>query len=215
MYIGIIGRKNEDKITFNQEIINVIYKYNCVPIGIIVNFNNDPNKEFNKIKNLLDMCNGFILQGGSDYYDIDILITKYLYDKNIPTLGICLGMQTMGYFFNGNLGRLANNNHDSKNKYMHSVILDETSKLYKILNKKNLDVNSRHKDYLIKTDLKVVGISNDNIIEAIEDKNKRFFIGVQWHPETMIEYDKIMKRLFEYFINTCSKGEKNDSKKIT
>ena len=54
MYIGIIGRKNEDKITFNQEIINVIYKYNCIPIGIIVDFNNNPNKEFYKIKNLLD-----------------------------------------------------------------------------------------------------------------------------------------------------------------
>lgn len=38
MYIGIIGRKNDDKITFNKEIIDVINKYNFIPLGIIVDF---------------------------------------------------------------------------------------------------------------------------------------------------------------------------------
>ena len=41
MYIGIIGRQNENKITFNQEILNVICKYNYVPLGIIDEFNNN------------------------------------------------------------------------------------------------------------------------------------------------------------------------------
>ena len=229
--IGIITRpelstgKNPIMCLY-KKISNAIIINGGIPLGIdptetqfyfgknLINTHKMSEESFLDMKRIIDMCDGIILQGGDEFYDYDLKVVEYCYKEDIPTLGICLGMQTMGYFFNGNLGRLANNNHDSKNKYMHSVILDETSKLYKILNKKNLDVNSRHKDYLIKTDLKVVGISNDNIIEAIEDKNKRFFIGVQWHPETMIEYDKIMKRLFEYFINTCSKGEKNDSKKI-
>ena len=111
MYIGIIGRKNDDKITFNQEIINVIYKYNHIPLGLIVNFDNNPKLEFNKIKNLIDICDGFILQGGSDYYEIDLLIIKYLYDKNIPTLGICLGMQAMAMAFDGSMADI--NNHKS------------------------------------------------------------------------------------------------------
>ena len=192
-YIGIIGRKNDNKITFNQEIINVIYKYNCIPIGIIVDFDNDPNIEFNKIKNIIDLCNGFILQGGSDYYDIDILITKYLYENNIPTLGICLGMQTMAMTFNGTMSEI--NNHNSKNEYVHAIKINENSKLYNIIKKDKIFVNSRHNSYIVNTALDVS--ATNNIIEAIEDKNKKFFIGVQWHPESIMDENSIL--LFNSF----------------
>ena len=196
-YIGIIGRKNEDKITFNQEVINVIYKYKFIPIGIIVDFNNNPNLEFNKIKNIIDLCDGFILQGGSDYYDIDILITKYLYDKNIPTLGICLGMQTMAMTFNGIMGEISN--HNSKNKYVHEIEINKNSKLYNIVKKNKILVNSRHNSYILNTDLDVS--ATNNIIEAIEDKSKRFFIGVQWHPESIMDENNIL--LFNsFFLST-------------
>ncbi len=198
MYIGIIGRMNEDKITFNQEIINVINKYNCIPIGIIVDFNNEPNKEFIKIKNLIDICDGFILQGGSDYYDIDILITKYLYDKNIPTLGICLGMQTMAMTFNGAMDDI--DNHKSLNKYVHEVNINPNSKLYSIIKKNKILVNSRHKSYVVNTDLSVS--ATNNIIEAIEDKNKNFFIGVQWHPESLMDENSIL--LFNSFFSNIN-----------
>ena len=192
-YIGIIGRKNDNKITFNQEIINVIHKHNCIPIGIIVDFDNDPNIEFNKIKNIIDLCNGFILQGGSDYYDIDILITKYLYENNIPTLGICLGMQTMAMTFNGTISETKN--HNSKNKYVHDIKINENSKLFNIIKKDKIFVNSRHNSYIVNTDLDVS--TTNNIIEAIEDKNKKFFIGVQWHPESIMDENSIL--LFNSF----------------
>lgn len=192
-YIGIIGRKNDNKIAFNQEVINVIHKHNCIPIGIIVDFDNDSNIEFNKIKNIIDLCNGFILQGGSDYYDIDILITKYLYENNIPTLGICLGMQTMAMTFNGTMSEI--NGHNSKNKYVHDIKINENSKLFNIIKKDKIFVNSRHNSYIVNTDLDVS--ATNNIIEAIEDKNKKFFIGVQWHPESIMDENSIL--LFNSF----------------
>lgn len=222
--IGIITRpelstfKNPIMCIY-KKISNAIIINGAIPLGIIptetqfyfgkdiTNTNKMCDEAFLDMKRIIDMCDGIILQGGDDFYDYDLKVIKYCHEKNIPTLGICLGMQAMGYFFNGQMGKLKNNNHDSKNKYEHLITLDENSKLYSILKEKNLKVNSRHKDYLIKTDLKIVGVSDDHIIEAIEDKNKKFFIGVQWHPETMIEYDKIMKRLFAYFINICSKGD--------
>ena len=196
VYIGIIGRKNNDKITFNKEIIAVIVKYGFIPLGIIVDFENDSDKEFIKIKPLIDLCSGIILQGGSDYYDIDIVITKYLYKNNIPTLGICLGMQTMAMAFNGIMGEI--DNHKSDKLYVHNVDIDKKSKLYVILKKDKIRVNSRHHSYIAKTDLKISG--QDNIIEAIEDNNKDFFIGVQWHPETLMDENSIL--LFNYYFST-------------
>ena len=206
MYIGIIGRKNDDKITFNQEIINVIYKYNHIPLGLIVNFDNNPKLEFNKIKNLIDICDGFILQGGSDYYEIDLLIIKYLYDRNIPTLGICLGMQAMAMAFDGSMADI--DNHKSLDKYVHYVKIINNSKLHKIINKNKILVNSRHKSYIKNTNLKTVALSN-NIIEAIEDESKNFFIGVQWHPESLMDNNSIL--LFNSFFRSLNyeKNEKN------
>lgn len=196
MYIGIIGRKNDDKITFNKEIIDVIKKYDFIPLGIIVDFENNGDNEFIKTKPLIDLCSGIILQGGSDYYVIDIIITKYLHKNNIPTLGICLGMQTMAMAFNGNIGDI--NNHKSDKLYVHSVDINKDSKLYDILKKDKIIVNSRHKSYIINTDLKVSGQAN--IIEAIEDNAKDFFIGVQWHPETLMDENSIL--LFNNFFSS-------------
>lgn len=196
MYIGIIGRKNDDKITFNKEIIDVIKKYDFIPLGIIVDFENNGDNEFIKTKPLIDLCSGIILQGGSDYYVIDIIITKYLHKNNIPTLGICLGMQTMAMAFNGNMGDI--NNHKSDKLYVHSVDINKDSKLYDILKKDKIIVNSRHKSYIINTDLKVSGQAN--IIEAIEDNAKDFFIGVQWHPETLMDENSIL--LFNNFFSS-------------
>ena len=196
-YIGIVGRLNDKKITYNQEVIKVITDYGFIPLGIIINFNNDGNKEFNLIKPLIDLCSGFILQGGEEYYNIDILIVKYLYENNIPTLGICLGMQTMAMAFNGKMGTIGLS-HKSNDKYVHLININNKSKLYEIIKKQNIIVNSRHKDYIIKTDLTVS--AKANIIEAIEDKNKNFFIGVQWHPETI--RDKNSELLFKNFFLT-------------
>lgn len=190
-YIGIIGRKQNDRITYNKEVIDVIYKYNCIPVCISLKFDN--TDEFQNIKPLIDMCDGFILQGGTDFYDIDLSIVKYLYDKNIPTLGICLGMQEMAYLFNGKMGKIES--HHSFNKYVHSIIIDEKSKLFKIIGKNKIFVNSRHHDYIIHTDLNISSYSD--VIESVEDPHKKFFIGVQWHPESLM--DKSSKKLFNYF----------------
>ena len=75
-----------------------------------------------------------------------------------------------------------------------------TNNIYKT---NNIKVNSRHKQIIKNTKLKVVGVSQDGYIEAIEDSSKKFFIGVQWHPESMVKYDKEQNSLFKYFIKQC------------
>ena len=158
----------------------------------------DDNDNYIEKLPLLENIDGVILVGGDDIYNLEYDLVKYLYNNDIPTLGICLGMQTMGVSINGTLGQLNNLEHKSKKKYVHYIDINSSSLLYKIIGKDKIMVNSRHKDYVINTGL-CIGATCDGIIEEVEDKNKKFFVGVQWHPEDLD--DENSDKLFNYFIN--------------
>ena len=149
-----------------------------------------PLNDMDSIKESINRCKGIIMQGGDDYQPIHLEIIKYLYDNDIPLLAICMSMQAMGMLFNGKL-ELINNHSDT----YHEVFIDTDTLLYDII------VNSYHKYTVNSTDLYVSAYSNS--VEAIEDKSKRFFLGLQWHPEKMIEYDKLERKIFIYFKEVC------------
>ena len=174
--------------------INSIITNGGIPIGIKLTKN---------YKELINFCDGIIFQGGDDFEEYDVDCLKYVYDINKPVLGICLGMQLMGTLFEGKLIDI--NNHKKRLLYAHSVTINKSSTLYNIFKTNTLKVNSRHKSVLKNTKLKIVAISNDGYIEGVEDSNKKFFMGVQWHPESMIDYDKKQNNLFKYFINCCKR----------
>jgi putative glutamine amidotransferase len=165
-----------------------------IPLGITLSHN---------YKELIELCNGIIFQGGDDFEEYDIDALKYIYDINKPVLGICLGMQLMGVLFDGKLKDI--DNHKKKLLYAHSVIINKNTILYNIFKTNTIKVNSRHKSVIKDTTLKIVGISNDGYIEAVEEPSRRFFLGIQWHPESMIDYDSKQNNLFKYFINICKK----------
>lgn len=192
MYIGIITRLNNDRYTLNKEICDVIKKAGYEPIGILAS-------NVKKLEEVILLCKGFILQGGDNYNTYDLEIVKYLYEHDIPTLGICLGMQMMGKILKGKLYKVKN--HLSQDLYVHDINIKENTKLYEILNKKTIKVNSRHKEAL--KGIEASAISNDNVIEAIEDKNKKFFIGLEWHPESIM--DSNSKKIFEAFFKNLDR----------
>ena len=118
--IGIIMRDSiSDKGHNIKYIYNDIEKSIINSGGIPIGINNDD------ISLYLDICNGFILQGGDNIVDKDLKIIKILYDKDIPLLGICLGMQEMAYVFCGKEIDIPNH---LKNDY-HEVIIDKESLL--------------------------------------------------------------------------------------
>lgn len=202
--IGIILREYKSETLNNlyairDDLIRFLRKYDVQTICIPIDFNNNESDELKRVGELIKECHGIILPGGSNYHSIDLKIVNYLYDNNIPTLGICLGMQIMSVAFNGKLSHIENNLHQSKEEYVHQVSIKENSKLATILKDKEIQVNSRHNEYITNTDLDKVAYSKDGILEAVESKSKKFFIGIQWHPES-IEKDIYSKRLFDEFI---------------
>ncbi len=210
--IGVVSRpevlNSGNKIYYiNQEINDAVVKNGGITItinpNILQKYQRLNIEQFEEIKKIINLCDGIISQGGDEILDYDLEIIDYCYKTNKPLLGICQGMQTISYLFGGNIKKLNNLSHYTLDKYVHKVNIKKNSKLYEIINKQIINVNSRHKYYVTNTNLDVVAYSDDNIIEAIEDKNKKFFIGVEWHPESMIEYDILENKLFSYFIECC------------
>ena len=191
--IGIICR---DYVSATNKKINVVYndiissviKSKGIPIGI-------PYDE--DIENYLNICQGFIFQGGDDINKNNLKTINILKEKNIPTLGICLGMQEM--FYEDNLIDIPNHHINS----LHEVNISKDTLLYKILKKEKILVNSRHNSSLINSNYLINGTSEDNIIESLELPNHKFFLGLQWHPENLYNIDRSSKKIFDYFIKIC------------
>lgn len=196
--IGIVLRSEENYKVISNEIINYLNPFDITIIGIVLT----DDMDFNKVMEIINICDGVILPGGDNYSDIDLKLCRYLNEKDIPTFGICLGMQCMAEAFNGNVELLDTDRHYGKNEYVHRIRIKDDSIIYKILNCNSMYVNSRHKYYVVNTSLDISSYSDDFIIEGVEDKNKKFYVGVQWHPESM-KNDINSRLLIEEFINKC------------
>ena len=104
-------------------------------------------------------------------------------------------------------GTLFEEKTDVHNKYgiqhVHEVILKQDSKLFDIMGNEKITVNSIHSKVTLPEFVKncsIVGICpTDNTVEAIEVPNKKFAIGLKWHPELM-QGEKYMDEIFKKFI---------------
>lgn len=131
--IGIITRSSISESNHPIKIIyrdleSAIEKSGGIPLGV-------SNESF---KNYLDICDGFILEGGSDLDPNNYPIIKYLWNKNIPLLAICLGMQEMATTFSSSEVSVSSHQNTT-----HKIHLHDNTTLYKII--KNPSYNCQFK----------------------------------------------------------------------
>lgn len=217
--IGIVGRlyNGDANIICIEEVRRAVTKFGGIPILILPVDKDDlslknlySEEDIKDLENVLKKCDGFILPGGDTWYQLDEVVIDYAIRYDKPLLAICLGMQALSKVLSGDerIGydnTIKNNtsiNHLEPNKtYVHSVIIDEDSKLYSIIGEKEIWVNSRHSYHVPSlVDGLISARSSDGLIEGVELKDKKFILGVEWHPESNLD-DKYSKKLFKAFFD--------------
>lgn len=158
---------------------------------------------------ILDMCDGLILQGGwqNDYYEIEV--AKYAIERDIPIIGICAGFNNLVFALGGDVKRHKNEDHNIYEPgFVHKIEIEKSSKLYNIFQEEIVSVNSIHKFVANDSDIKgfkITAHSEDGLVEAFELEDKKFIMGIKWHPELMIDIDLRMNNIFVEFLEACKK----------
>lgn len=147
--------------------------------------------------------------------EFEMELTRCAVDMGMPVLGICRGAQIMNVAMGGSLyqdieSQLENTpiKHRQKAPHWygtHHVILDRESNLYDIVGQEDVKVNSFHHQSVkdIAPGFSAIGHAADGVIEAIELVDHPFVIGLQWHPERMIDRYDHAQLIFEKFIKSA------------
>jgi putative glutamine amidotransferase len=147
---------------------------------------------------------------------VELTLTPWALSDGLPVFGICRGIQAINVAADGSLWQdIAAQVPDTirhpyypgypYNRLSHSVRLEPDSRLLEILGDLELEVNSLHHQAIreIGRGLRVTALAPDGVIEGIEGNSEAWVVGVQWHPEWLIDDDPRMKRLFEAFVAAC------------
>lgn len=220
--IGITGNYGELTCKLAEGYYKSVEKAGGIPVII------PPLADTDVIINTLEMVDGLILSGGGDYdpryadeepdpklgeineeRDLpELFITRLAYNRQIPILGICRGIQTLAMALGGKVKQditdIAAINHSQKedrNVATHKVVIEKDSILSQLYtlnaNHSTLNVNSFHHQAVCDCGdkFRVVAKSEDGIIEAMESREFKSIIGVQWHPECLDDGLPIFKWL--------------------
>ena len=176
-----------------------------------------PVADHEVIINTLDNIDALLLTGGADYNPLwsgqqpipglqhinpkrdlpELLATRLAYNRQMPILGICRGIQTMAIAMDGevcqnisNKPNILKHSQDSdRSEPTHSVTIAKDSLLYGIFGTDSLFVNSFHHQAVASPGkgMRIVATAPDGTPEAMESTEHKPMIGVQWHPEWLGE----------------------------
>ena len=143
----------------------------------------------------------------------EIALARRALERDLPLLGICRGMQLMNVATGGTLNQHVPESHGHEDHRRspgsfddadHDVRLEPGSLAARAAGEEHHGTKSHHHQGIdvLGEGLKVTGWADlDDLPEAIEAPDRRFALGVQWHPEA----DEL-SRVIEAFVREASDG---------
>ncbi len=228
--IGIFPSYDEEKkqIFLNQSYIDAVIESGGLPFVIPFSFDSKTIFEY------IEKIDGIIFSGGADidpkYYceqnngksleisdfrdNCEKEAIRLSVEADIPILGICRGMQALNVFCGGSMIQDIPSEYETNLTHslikpeiaFHKISVEKSSPLSEIMGFGEHLVNSYHHQAIkdVAPDFSVCATAEDGIIEAIYHKNKKFVLGVQWHPERDHETATENKKILDAFIKICS-----------
>lgn len=212
--IGITANYTNGDATLRDKYYEQVVKAGGTPVLI------PPIADKNVIINTIDHIDGLLLTGGGDFNPLwtgeepspllhsinatrdlaELLTVRLAYNRQIPMLGICRGIQTLAIALGGKVAQdvktsIKHSQDADRWEPTHTVSIEPNTMLEEALNLKpqtsNLKaaVNSFHHQAVSDTGsrFRVSAKAPDGVIEAIESSEYKPIMGVQWHPEWLAE----------------------------
>lgn len=172
-----------------------------------------PVADISTILSTLDTVDAVLLTGGGDFNPLwngdepvpglhninrerdlpELMLTRFAYDRQMPLLGICRGIQALAIALDGHVvqdmphtEQLLKHSQDAdREEPTHSVSIFPQTTLHSIYNADRIYVNSFHHQAIDVpgSRLRTSAKAPDGTIEAIESSEHKAVLGVQWHPE--------------------------------
>lgn len=218
----------KDRYYVNNAVIRSVAEAGAVPVLIPYTRDDD------KLAAAIDVVKGVVLPGGADvdphlygeqplpglgnvdpdWDALDVTAARIALKRNIPVLGICRGMQVLNVAAGGTLwqdipsqveGALQHVQKAPRWAASHHITVDEDSIVGRLLGTR-LRVNSFHHQGVkqVAPGFAVTAKADDGIVEAIESEQHPFALGVQWHPEVMLESSPEQRKLFVAFVQAAA-----------
>ena len=215
--IGITSNYGELTAKLAEGYYKSVWRAGGIPVII------PPISDTQVIINTLQHIDGLLLSGGADYdphyageepspklgeinaeRDLpELLITQLAYNRQIPILGICRGIQTLAMALGGHVAQdlsevkdgwkeekgIQHSQQEERPVATHNVTVEKDSVLFSLYKTATLRVNSFHHQSVDDPGerFRITARAEDNIVEAMESTEHKSIMGVQWHPECLAD----------------------------
>lgn len=152
-----------------------------------------------------------------DWIEIELVRQAVAQEK--PVLAICRGLQIFNVALGGTLWEDVQSqmpqaiihdyfHRDTRDYLAHPIEIRAGSRLHQTLQTNSVRVNSLHHQGIrdLAPPLVASGVAPDQLVEAVEVPGHKFAIGVQWHPENLLEVAPVMRSLFTGLVAVASNG---------
>src|SRR4051812_6170266 len=145
--------------------------------------------------------------------ELEINAARFAIDRDLPVLGVCRGFQLLNVVRGGTLVQHVGGHNPAERRglIVHEIQPTDGSLLAQATGGRPQTVTSRHRQAVTRDRLGhglVATVEVDGFVEAFEATDRRWLVGVQWHPERKWEVSVDASRIFDALVAACVSGQR-------